>query len=96
MVDTLETARSFGMVLKSRVATGDRKLQVATGRLDFDDFDELSHAWVPLAIALNSMNRSMGLRDLYPFVIPEPALQKIRFVHEVIEKSGIGGGYSAS
>ncbi|MEA2698005.1 MAG: hypothetical protein QOI66_2276, partial [Myxococcales bacterium] len=55
--------------------------------LDFDDFDDLSRAWVPLTIALNSLNRSMGLPDLYPFVVPEAALQKIRFIHDVVDKS---------
>jgi hypothetical protein len=29
----------------------------------------------------------MGLADPYPFVVPEPALRKIRFIHEVVEKS---------
>jgi hypothetical protein len=88
MVDTLETARSFGMALRSNVAKGEQKVEVATKSVDFDNFDELSRAWVPLTIALNSLNRSMGLRDLYPFVLPELALKKIRFVHEVVEKSG--------
>jgi hypothetical protein len=89
MVDTLETARSFGLALRSHVAKGKHKLEVATRKLDFDDFDELSQAWVPLTIALNSLNRSMGLPDLYPFVVPEAALRKIRFLHDVIEKSGV-------
>ena len=59
-----------------------------TRRLDFDDFDDLVRAWVPLTIALNSLNRSMGLPDLYPFVLPEPAVEKIRFVHDVVEQAG--------
>lgn len=93
MVDTLETARSFGIALRSNVAKGVQKLEVLTTKLDFDDFDELIHAWVPLTIALNSLNRSMGLRDLYPFVLPDLALQKIRFVHDVIEKIGVAAVY---
>jgi len=96
MVDTLETARSFGIVLRSNVAQGEQRLAVATRRLDFDNFEELSHAWVPLTIALNSLNRSMGLRDLYPFVLPPLAWEKIRFVHEVIEKSGVATRYQAA
>jgi hypothetical protein len=40
--------------------------------------------WVPLTVALNSLNRSMGLSDIYPFVLTGTALQKLRFVHEVI------------
>ena len=92
MVDTLETARSFGIALRPS-ATGSggekaaRTLEVRLRRLDFDDFEDLMHAWVPLTIALNSLNRSMGLSDLYPFVLPEAAVEKIRFVHDVIERS---------
>ena len=66
MVDTLDTARSFGVALRSRRAR--RPASSATRRLDFDDFDDLARAWIPLTVALNSLNRSMGLPDLYPFV----------------------------
>ncbi len=96
MVDTLETARSFGIALRSNVAKGAQKLEAATRQLDFDDFEDLSHAWVPLTIALNSLNRSMGMRDLYPFVLPELAIKKLRFVHDVIEKSGVSSKYKAA
>jgi hypothetical protein len=89
MRDTLETARNFGVEVRSTVARGTQKLEVATKRVDFEDFEELSTAWVPLTIALNSINRSMGLRDLYPFVLPELALRKLRFVHDVIHESGV-------
>jgi hypothetical protein len=36
--------------------------------------------WVPLSVALNMINRSMGHDDLYPFVIPDEVLQKLEFV----------------
>ncbi|HSZ82397.1 MAG TPA: putative zinc-binding peptidase [Polyangia bacterium] len=88
MVDTLDTARSFGLNVRPKAARGDAKVEVAAPRVDFSDFDDLSRAWTPLTLALNSLSRSMGLNDLYPFVLPAPALQKIRFVHEVIEKCG--------
>ena len=96
MVDTLETARSFGLATRPVVATGDgtqpaEKLTIITRRLDFDDFDDLERAWVPLTIALNGLNRSMGLPDLYPFVPPDIAVKKVRFVHDVIEKTGLKG-----
>ena len=41
-------------------------------------------AWVPLAGAINELNRSMGEPDLYPFVVPPPAADKIRFVHQLL------------
>jgi hypothetical protein len=91
MADTLETARTLGISMRAEV---DRrpKLAVESRKVDFNDFDHLVEAWIPLTIALNNLNRSMGLRDLYPFVLPELALRKIRFVHDVIEKSGAKPG----
>jgi hypothetical protein len=88
MVDTLDTARSFGLALRPQAGLRDRhKLEAGMRRLDFDDFDDLVAAWVPLTVAANSLNRSMGLPDSYPFALPEAALKKIRFVHDVVEKT---------
>jgi hypothetical protein len=82
MVDTLETARSFGLSLGPRGSAA--ALEVGTRHLHFDDFADLAGAWVPLTVALNALNRSMGLLDPYPFVLSEPALMKIHFVHDVV------------
>ena len=85
MIDTLETARSYGLALRPRAVGGAALGEVKSRRLDFDDFDDLVTAWVPLTVALNSLNRGMGLPDLYPFVLSDAATQKLRFVHEVAE-----------
>jgi hypothetical protein len=45
-------------------------------------FRELLDAWLPLAYALNAMSRSLGARDVYPFVITRPVQAKLAFVHE--------------
>jgi hypothetical protein len=88
MVDTLDTARSFGLALRPQAGRADRhKLEVGMRRMDFDDFDDVKAAWVPLTVALNSLNRSMGLPDSYPFALAEAAVEKFRFVHEVVEKA---------
>jgi hypothetical protein len=44
-----------------------------------------------LARAINGVNRSMGIVDLYPFVLGPPVLEKLRFVHEVVEAHTDGG-----
>ena len=49
-------------------------------------FDELMARWVPLTIAMNSLSRSMGHDDFYPFVIPEAAWDKLAFVHRAIHE----------
>jgi hypothetical protein len=87
MVETLETARSYGLALRPAAVGGAARAVVRARRLDFDDFDDLMTAWVPLTLALNSLNRAMGMADLYPFVLSEPAIAKLRFVHDTIEEA---------
>jgi hypothetical protein len=85
MVDTLETARSYGLALRPAPVDGAALPGVSARRLDFDDFDDLVTAWVPLTLALNSLNRGMGLPDLYPFVLSPDAVRKLQLVHDVID-----------
>ena len=40
--------------------------------------------WVPLTLLLNSLNRSLGQQDAYPFALSAGALCKLRFVHDTI------------
>jgi len=82
MVDTLETAAWFGLVVAPKVSKG------VAARIDFDpykaDMDRLIEAWIPLTFAANSMNRSMGIPDLYPFVLGPSVIAKLTFVHACI------------
>lgn len=85
MVDGLETAKAFGLSLVAVAGTrGDGKLNAR--RIDRHSFDDLIQGWVPLTVALNSMNRSFGMADCYPFVLTAAAIEKLRFVHEVVEQ----------
>jgi hypothetical protein len=89
MVETLGTARSYGMALRPQPQGGaaPRSLRFRSTQLSFDDFDDLIAGWVPLTVALNCTNRAMGLPDCYPFVLSPVAISKLRFVHDVIERS---------
>ena len=42
------------------------------------------NAWVPLTFALNSLNRSMGLGDLYPFILSRAVIEKLGFIHDLV------------
>jgi hypothetical protein len=85
MVDTLETAGGFGLTLRPKVAKG---IELAA-KIDFDphraELDRIIEAWLPLTFAVNSINRSMGLPDLYPFVLAPPVIVKLAFLHRLIE-----------
>ncbi|MEX2373831.1 MAG: putative zinc-binding peptidase [Dehalococcoidia bacterium] len=89
MVDTLETAYAFGLSLAPR-SGHDIALSVI---VDFDpyeepDFGRVIDHWLPVVYAGNSLNRSMGQQDLYPFVLTPGVLEKLRFVHEVARGNG--------
>jgi hypothetical protein len=87
-VDTLETARSFGLRLQPRVTHG---ADLAT-KVDFDPYrapmDLIVDAWLPLTFAVNSINRSMGVPDLYPFGLAPGVVIKLAFIHNRIHRSG--------
>ena len=68
MVDTLDTAASFGLAVDPG-GTDDRARRVGFDPYRARDFDRLVQAWLPLTVALNSLNRSMGQPDLYPFAL---------------------------
>jgi hypothetical protein len=84
MVDTLETAKSHGLTL--RVPGVERSgEQISTDALAFRDFNSLTGSWNAVTLALNSLNRSMGMKDAYPFVLSPKVLEKLRFVHDLIQ-----------
>jgi hypothetical protein len=84
MVDTLEIASAFGLRVRPKLKMG---AELATV-IDFDphhaDMDRIIEAWLPLTFAVNSINRSMGLPDLYPFVLAPAVIVKLGFIHERI------------
>jgi hypothetical protein len=90
MVDTIETAAAFGMQLRPPLA---RAADLAAV-IDFDPhtapIDRLIDIWLPLTFAMNSINRSMGQQDLYPFALAPPAISKLTFVHERIRGNDEG------
>jgi hypothetical protein len=77
--DTLDTAAAFSIA--PAAATIERKVLGPSG------FDQIIDMWLPLSWALNMINRSMGKHDLYPFVLPAAVLDKMRFIHTVVEET---------
>jgi len=85
IVDTIETAAGFGLSLRPRhPAARHMTAEPSRAATDGAGFDLILGTWFSLTYALNSLNRGMGLPDLYPFVLSDAAIAKLRFVHEVI------------
>lgn len=82
IVDGLETAQSYD-ISSAAVSNG-----VYDSSYEEKDFSTLIHAWVPLTITMNAMNRSIGNSDFYPFVLSEVISEKLLFVHNLIQHSG--------
>jgi hypothetical protein len=80
ILDSWETAAAFGLRTKAGEIP-DRSEA---------DFGVFLDRWSELMIALNSMNRSMGHHDAYPFSLAPPVRTKLsyldRTVHENVER----------
>ncbi|WP_027861378.1 putative zinc-binding metallopeptidase [Marmoricola sp. URHB0036] len=66
--DSIETASEYGLTTVGTITSFTSFRDVVVG------------IWMPLSVALNMINRSMGHEDLYPFVIPTAVLDKLEFV----------------
>lgn len=83
--DTLETAMECGLSLRpKRADEPSLNPNIVLDGPKTPPFDSLIEHWYPLTYVLNNLNRGLGMQDAYPFVLSTPAVNKLRFVHEVI------------
>lgn len=59
------------------------------------DTDTLVAAYRRIGIAMNEMNRTMGLLDFLPKLLVPPVVEKLRFVHRLIGDAAQGAGAGA-
>lgn len=87
IIDTLETASAFGLEVHPTI-TRDPGMHAEMHVDSYapGDFTRLVEAWLPLTFAMNSMNRSMGIVDLYPFVLAAPVIAKLSFIHDLVHR----------
>ena len=79
IVDTLETAQAVGLALTDSAASNDH-------------FQTLIRNWLSLTYSVNSINRSMGLKDLYPFILCPLVIKKLEFIDDIIHKQSVKMG----
>ena len=85
LMDTLETAFSFGIHIHPETEKNvlGTLANIKQDPYEILDFKQIFKSWLPLTFAVNSLNRSMGYSDFYPFIIPEPVVEKLLFIHEL-------------
>ncbi|RBM08020.1 zinc-binding metallopeptidase family protein [Novacetimonas cocois] len=85
IVSTLETAWAYGMTVREQPGNPKAlRAMIADNPYDVETFDTISQGWLPLTYAVNSLNRSMGLADFYPFVLTPTILRKLAFIHQLV------------
>lgn len=79
IVDAVQTAAAWGLRLDGLAQAPVTR----TTELPPADTLVLEH-WLPVVQFLNAMNRSVGLRDSYPFLLPPPVVTKLQAVQRLL------------
>ena len=84
MTDTLETAGECGLVLlPNQVNPRSVRPRYSPRKGDVPKFDEMMTDWFAVTYLLNNLSRGLGQRDSYPFLLMDPVIEKLRFIHEI-------------
>ncbi len=91
IMDTLQTGFAFGLSLHPQITKTEDHLDVDVKQdpYEIEDFTPIIASWFPMSFAMNSINRSMGHTDLYPFVITAAVMEKLSFIHRVCYESKV-------
>ncbi|HEY4996438.1 MAG TPA: putative zinc-binding metallopeptidase [Solirubrobacteraceae bacterium] len=83
--DALQTAAAHGVRVDGPklASTDPAPLDSAPAQAP-SEIGAMLRAWIPLTYALNAINRSMGTRDLYPFVLGPEVEAKLVFIDSLV------------
>ena len=90
MVDGLETAQAWGLRLERAAAEGESVIATALEAQATTVQGSVIEQWLPITQFSNAMNRSLGLQDAYPFVVPAPVVNKLGFIHRIVSAAANG------
>jgi hypothetical protein len=88
IVDTLETAKAFRMRVHPEAGPEAGRLLAAEVDFEPDEAPTIGRimaAWLPVSFAVNCLNRSMGQPDLYPFVLSPLVIEKLGYMHGLVQ-----------
>lgn len=77
VLDTLETGQHFGF---------SQGIPARMSLPGVPDLEVVMAEWTELTIALNALNRSMGVPDAYPFAISPAVRKKLELVHRIVRE----------
>ncbi|MBN7800553.1 putative zinc-binding peptidase [Algoriphagus aestuariicola] len=86
ILDMAETAYYFGLSVRPKVKSKILRGTIETDPYSISKFEKIFHAWMPVSFTINSLNRSMGVPDAYPFVVSPAVLEKMNTIHRLIKR----------
>ena len=86
IMDMTETGYYFGMSVDPIIKDKSLRGAVQFDPYEIKDFLSIYKIWAPMSFAINSLNRSMGIPDAYPFVVSATVVEKMKFIHRLIIK----------
>jgi hypothetical protein len=86
ITDTLQTAAATGLLIDGSATISGLDDDLERPRLDYTDagIGEILRVWHAFTVAFNEINRSMGMRDVYPFTLSPAVDSKLAWVHELV------------
>lgn len=91
IVDAVELAKAYGLSLAPTTVAHDglepaeATTAISHGLTPSDaEFATLISDWLPLTYFANSLNRSLGLHDWYPFMMNQPVIEKMKIIHHAV------------
>lgn len=91
MIDLLETSASYATeITVPGIYGAQRSIALDPFGTPAPNFNTMMQQLVPLTLLLNSLTRSLGQPDAYPFALAGEAVAKLRFVHDLVRDVACG------
>lgn len=85
IIDSVEMARACGLQVHPHVDhSGALGVDATLDPYETRDIGAIVQTWLPVAFAMNAINRCMGQKDLYPFILTPPVIEKLGFIHRLV------------
>jgi hypothetical protein len=56
------------------------------GHYAIEDFGAVTRAWFLFVLAMDSLCRTIGTSEMYPFVLTRPVIGKLTFIQELVQR----------
>jgi hypothetical protein len=88
IMDMVETGYYFNLKVSISNNPNHTISNVLEDPYQMPDFGIIVNNFIPQTFAVNSMNRAMGIPDIYPFQISNPVIEKMKFIHNMLNMFG--------